>query len=94
MKKYSVKKESWLTEMRADREEWVELLGSTPTDGTLKHLGISRRTWADIAAGKRPAVPMAAYRLASFQRHGALCDLLGSAWSDFLCAVIPWPSLA
>jgi len=83
MKKYSVKKEVWLTEIRADREEWVELLGMHPDDAALRHVGISRVTWEQIAGGKSPLVPMAAYRLARFRRHGALADLLGSAWSDF-----------
>lgn len=83
MKKYYEEKSSWLTEIRADREEWVELLGSTPSDPTLRHLGISRRTWGDILSYKCPGVPMAAYRLATFHRHGALSDLLGRAWSDF-----------
>lgn len=90
MKKYQERKVSWLTEIRADREEWVELLGPDPDDATLRHVGISRRTWIHIAAGKRPGVPMAAYRLASFRRHGELSDLLGSAWSDFFA----WPYLA
>lgn len=72
MKKYHEEKVAWMTEICADREEWVELLGSTPSDATLRHLGISRRTWSGIAAGRRPRVPMAAYRLATFQRHGEL----------------------
>lgn len=74
---------SWLTEVRADRDEWVELLGTTPSDKTLEHVGLSRRKWADILSGKCPSVSMACYRLASFCRHGCLADLLGSAWSDF-----------
>jgi len=83
MKKYSGKEWAWQTEIRADREEWVELLGSHPSDDTLKRLGISRQTWAEIVSGQCPGVPMAAYRLAQFNRHGDLSELLGSAWSEF-----------
>jgi hypothetical protein len=83
MKKYHEEKVAWMTEICADREEWVELLGSTPSDATLRHLGISRRTWSGIASGQRPRVPMAAYRLATFQRHGELSELLGRAWGGF-----------
>jgi len=97
MKTYHEEKVAWLTEIRADREEWVELLGSTPDDATLKHVGISRRTWAAIAAGKRPGVPMAAYRLASFRRHGDLSELLGSAWGGFFVQGdtlgLTWPQI-
>ncbi len=83
MKKYSVKKAGWLTEIRADRDEWVELLGLTPDDAALRHVGISRETWAEIADGKSPRVPISACRLASFRRWGCLGELAGSAWSDF-----------
>lgn len=83
MKKYSIKKGEWLTEIVADREEWLELLGASPADSMLARLGIARSTWDKIAAGKAPRVPIAAYRLATFARHGELSELLGNAWRDF-----------
>jgi len=83
MNKNHGKKEGWATEIRADREEWVELMGSHPADAALSHVGLSRATWSAIVAGKGPRVPIAAYRLASFRRHGHLADLLGASWRDF-----------
>lgn len=83
MKKYSEDKGQWLTHVRADREEWAELIGSRPSDRTLAELGISRAAWLKIAAGKMPTVPIAAHHLAHFRRHGDLSDMLGSAWLDF-----------
>lgn len=73
----------WLTSIKADRDEWREILGANPTPETLAQLGIAPSTWARILAGKTPAVPVAAYRMASFMRWGHLADLLGGAWRDF-----------
>lgn len=72
-----------LAEIRADRDEWLELIGSNPSDQTLAFLGLLRSTWKKIESGKAPLVPMAAYRLASFCRYGHLADIAGSAWRDF-----------
>ena len=86
MQKKSKKNAPWLTEIVADRDEWVELLGTQPSDKSLAHVGISRSTWQRIASGRNPRVPIASYRLASFCRHGCLGDLAGGAWSDFFVA--------
>lgn len=77
------RKPEWITEIVADRDEWVEFLGTDPQDSALAHVGISRATWTAISQGQRPRVALACYRLASFARHGALSDLLGSAWREF-----------
>lgn len=61
----------------------MELLGSNPTEKSLAFVGLDAATWSKIAAGKSPLVPIAAYRLASFCRHGHLADIAGSAWRDF-----------
>lgn len=73
----------WPMAFGADREEWLEMLGSNPKDTDLQFVGINRATWQKIIKGKMPKVPAAAHKLASFRRHGHLADLLGSAWSDF-----------
>ena len=83
IKKYSRKRPTILTEIRADLDEWLELLGSNPTDKTLAFVGIDAATWSKIAAGKSPLVPIACYRLASFSRYGHMADIAGSAWRDF-----------
>lgn len=83
MKKYSKKPAEIQTEIRADREEWIELLGANPSVDVLMSTGIGQSTWQAIAAGQSPLVPIAAYRLASFRRYGHLADLLGAPWRDF-----------
>ena len=83
MQKKSKEKAAWMTQIRADRAEWVELLGLNPSDDRLALVGISRPTWARIAAGKAPAVPIASYRLAEWQRYFHLGDVLGRAWDGF-----------
>lgn len=68
---------------RADRDEWNELLGATPTPKRLADVGLSPATWLDICSGQSPFVPDACFRLARFQRYGELSELMGSAWRDF-----------
>lgn len=68
---------------RADRGEWSELLGTTPTAKRLAEVGLSAATWSAICAGESPFVPDACFRLARFQRYGELSELMGSAWRDF-----------
>lgn len=67
----------------AFRDEWVELLGSTPSDSLLKIVGITRAVWAEIEASKNPFVPRACYQLAQYQRYLQLSDLLGPSWAEF-----------
>lgn len=83
MKTKSKKRADWITEISADRDEWIELLGVTPCDATLQKVGISRRTWRAIFSGLSPRVPIAAYHLAEFHRYGSLESLAGASWRDF-----------
>lgn len=68
---------------RADREEWVELLGRSPSDSTLEFVGLSRHTWRLILSDRAPLVPSAAFRLARYLRRFELSDLAGPAWEGF-----------
>lgn len=67
----------------ADREEWIELLGASPSLEQLKTVGLSSYNWTQIAAGRNPRIPLACFKLAQFQRHGQLTELLGSTWAEF-----------
>lgn len=71
------------TTYRADREEWVELLGTSPSDSTLDFVGLSRHTWRLILSDRAPPVPSAAFRLARYLRRFELSDLAGPAWEGF-----------
>ena len=83
MKKYSKKNDVFPVEIRADREEWIELMGLSPSDESLRFVGLSAASWSAIIAGRRPLVSTASHRLASFRRYGHLADLLGASWRDF-----------
>lgn len=83
IKRFHKPQESFPVAFRADRDEWVELIGQNPAVDVLRELGISPRTWSAILAGRSPPVPVAAYRLARYHRWGDLGEVLGSAWRDF-----------
>jgi len=67
----------------ADRDEWIELLGTSPSAETLKTVGLSRYNWQQISAGENPTIPLACFQLANFARHGRIEALLGKDWADF-----------
>lgn len=67
----------------ADRDEWVELIGTSPSAETLKAVGLSSYNWRQISAGENPRIPLACFALAQFARHGRMESLLGNAWAEF-----------
>ncbi|MQY50824.1 hypothetical protein [Rhodocyclus gracilis] len=71
------------TAIRADRDEWAELLGVSPTPATLAKVGINETTWTAIRRGRAPLVPVSAYRAARFHRYGDLSELAGGEWRGF-----------
>lgn len=71
------------TSFQADRNEWVELLGSSPSDKTLDFVGLSRPVWNKILSDKGPPIPVAAFRLARYLRYFQLSDLAGPTWEGF-----------
>jgi len=86
MNKYYGKTAQIQTEIRADREEFIEFLGTDPDNQTLEFVGLSLSTWKKITTGKRPTVPISAWRLARFKRHAHLSDILGPEWREFVAS--------
>jgi len=67
----------------ADRDEWIELIGTSPSADTLKAVGLSSYNWKQISAGTNPRIPLACFQLARFARYGRLESILGTDWADF-----------
>lgn len=78
-----MKTSALLIQYPADQHEWLELLGSAPSEKTLSHVGITPRLWRSIASGRSPSIPAACLRLARYSRHLQLAELLGRQWEGF-----------